>query len=105
MTGLSPDFAAENVGFFTAPYEIRAKLGKPVIDRANKTVHITLPNGVTRTAKYLDTQGCGTFPLGEGAVHFTPVAVKSQLPDAATEPWPMGDVLPKVPLPPEVDAI
>jgi hypothetical protein len=38
MTFLSPDFAAENVGFFTAPYEIRAKLGKPVVDRANKTV-------------------------------------------------------------------
>ena len=35
MTGLAPDFAAENVGFFTAPYEIRAKLGKPVIDRAD----------------------------------------------------------------------
>ena len=100
MTGLSPDFAAENVGFFTAPYEIRSKLGKPVIDRANKAVHITLPNGVTRTAKYLDSQGCVTFPLGESAVHFNPVAVESQLPDAATEPWPMGDVLPKEPLPP-----
>src|SRR5262245_50221223 len=33
MTGLAPDFAAENVGFFTAPYGERAKLGKPVIDR------------------------------------------------------------------------
>ena len=32
---------------------MRAKLGKPVIDRANQAVHITLPNGVTRTAKYL----------------------------------------------------
>jgi len=30
MTGLAPDFAAENVGFFTAPYEARTKLGKPV---------------------------------------------------------------------------
>jgi hypothetical protein len=83
MTGLSPDFAAENVGFFTAAYEIRAKLGKPVVDRANKTVHITLPNGVTRTAKYLGSQGCVTFPLGESAVHFRPVAVSSQLPDAS----------------------
>jgi hypothetical protein len=27
MTGLAQDFAAENVGFFTAPYEVRAKLG------------------------------------------------------------------------------
>ena len=30
ITGLDPDFAAENVGYFTAPYEMRAKLGKPV---------------------------------------------------------------------------
>jgi hypothetical protein len=34
VTGLDPDFAAENVGYFTAPYEVRHKLGKPVIDRA-----------------------------------------------------------------------
>ena len=25
ITGLDPDFAAENVGYFTAPYEMRAK--------------------------------------------------------------------------------
>src|SRR5258708_1036585 len=47
MTGLAPDFAAENVGFFTAPYGERAKLGKPVVDRANQAVHVTLPGGVT----------------------------------------------------------
>ena len=64
MTGLAPDFAAENVGFFTAPYGERAKLGKPVIDRANKAVHVMLPNGVTRTAKYLGSQGCVTLPIG-----------------------------------------
>src|SRR5450755_3825341 len=53
MTGLAPDFAAENVGFFTAPYEVRGKLGKPVIDRDKKEVHVTLSNGTVRTAKYL----------------------------------------------------
>jgi hypothetical protein len=63
MTGLEPDFAAENVGFFAAPYEIRAKLGKPVIDRINQAVHVTLHNGVTRTAKYLGSQGCRFLPL------------------------------------------
>src|ERR1700687_5687260 len=57
LTGLAPDFAAENVGFFTAPYAERAKLGKPVIDGASKAVHVTLPNVVTRTAKYLGSQG------------------------------------------------
>ena len=30
------DFAAENVSFFTGPYGERAKVGKPVIDRAAK---------------------------------------------------------------------
>ena len=104
ITGLAPDFAAENVGFFTAPYEVRAILGKPVIDGVNQVVHITLPNGTIRTAKYLSSQGCVTLPFGESAVHFTPVAVKSQLSDAATEPWPMGDVLPKEALPAEIDA-
>jgi CubicO group peptidase (beta-lactamase class C family) len=104
MTGLAPDFAAENVGYFTAPYEVRTKLGKPVIDRANKAIHVTLANGITRTAKYLGSQGCVTLPLGESAVHFTPVVVKSKLPDADTMPWPMGDVLPNEPLPSEIDA-
>jgi hypothetical protein len=51
MTGLAPDFAAENVGYFTAPYEVRVKLGRTVIDRANKAVQVTLPNGITRTAR------------------------------------------------------
>jgi len=104
MTGLAPDFAAENVGFFTAPYGERAKLGKPVIDRANKAVHVRLPNGVTRTATYLGSQGCVTLPIGESAMNFKPVAVNSRLPDPATQLWPMGDMLPQEPLPTEIDA-
>jgi CubicO group peptidase (beta-lactamase class C family) len=103
MTGLAPDFAAENVGFFTAPYGVRATLGKPVIDRASGAVHVTLPNGVIRTAKYLGSQGCVTLPIGKSAVSFTPVVVKSRLPDPATQPWPMGDMLPKDPLPSEIN--
>ena len=105
VTGLDPDFAAENVGYFTSPYAERAQVGKPVIDRVNKAVHITLPNGVTRTAKYLGDQGCVTLPVGKTSVNFTPVKLKSHLPDASTQPWPMGDVLPKDPLPPELDAV
>jgi hypothetical protein len=64
VTGLDPDFAAQNVGYFTAPYEVRHKLSKPVIDRAEKAVHVTLRNGVTRTAKCLGSQGCVTLPVG-----------------------------------------
>ena len=62
ISGLSPKFAAENVGFFTA-YEVRGMFRKPVIDRRNKAVHVTLPDGLTRTAKYLDSQGCVTLQM------------------------------------------
>ena len=104
VTGLNPDFAAENVGYFTAPYEVRHKLGRPVIDRAEKAVHVTLPNGVTRTAKYLGSQGCVTLPVGQTSANFSPANVASRLPDPSTQPWPMGDVLSDEPLPPEIDA-
>ena len=104
ITGLDPDFAAENVGYFTGPYLERARVGKPVIDRAGKTVSITIPNGPTLTATYLGSQGCVTLPPGQRTVNFTPTQVESALPDPATQPWPMGDVLPDGPLPGGVDA-
>src|SRR5688572_22737880 len=85
ITGLDPDFAAENVGYFTSPYAERAKVGKPVIDRANKAVHITLPNGVKRTARYLGDQGCVTLPTGKQSLNFTPVRIPRKLPDAAKQ--------------------
>ena len=104
ITGLDPDFAAENVGYFTSPYDQRAKLGKPVIDRDNHAVHVFLPNGVRRTAKYMGDQGCVTLPIGKDSVNFTPIRVKSKLPDSSTQSWPMGDVLPRDALPKEIDA-
>ena len=103
ITGLDPDFAAENVGYFTAPYAERAKLGKPVIDRVNKRVQIAVPNGVTRTAVYLGDQGCVTLPVGKDSVMFTPVKLRSNLPDPAKQLWPMGDLLPQDPLSPQIN--
>src|SRR5882724_9862700 len=103
ITGLDPDFAAENVGYFTAPYAERAKLGKPIIDRAGKAVHVTLPNGVRRTAKFVGDQGCVTLPLGRSSLNFKPIPVASVRPDPSTQAWPMGDLLPTEPLAPELD--
>ncbi|MCA1583043.1 MAG: beta-lactamase family protein [Acidobacteria bacterium] len=105
VTGLDPDFAAENVGYFTAPYGERAKLGKPVIDRTKKTVQVTVPNGATRTAVYLGDQGCVTLPVGKTSVLFKPGRVVSRLPDPAKQPWPMGDLTPapKDAVPPGLD--
>ena len=102
VTGLDPEFAAESVGYFTAPYEERAKL-KWHVDRENKAVHVTLPNGVTRTAKFIGDLGCLALPRGKTAPYFEPPTIKSNLPDAATTPWPVGDLLPKVNLQANLD--
>lgn len=103
ITGLDPDFAAENVGYFTGPYLERARVGKPEIDRAAKTVRVAIPGGPTLTAKFLGSQGCVTLQPGTRTVSFTPAQVPSALPDPSTQPWPMGDVLPEEPLPPALD--
>src|SRR5437660_635939 len=98
ITGLDPAFAVENVGYFTAPYAERAKLGKPVIDRAHSAVHVTLPSGVTRTALFLGDQGCVTLPAGAQSPSFTPIRVKNRVSDSSTQPWPTGDALPQEPV-------
>ena len=103
ITGLKPDFAAENVGYFTSPYAERAKVSKPVIDYDRKSVSITLPNGVTRTAIYTGDQGCVTLPEGHNALDYKPVKIVRKLPDATTTLWPMGDVLPNSSIPSEID--
>ncbi len=105
ITGLDADFAAANVGGFTSPFEERAKVGKPVVDYEKKSVSITLPNGVTRTAVYLgdQSQGCVTLPIGIENVFYKPIKIKRNLPDADTTPWPMGDVLSDEPMPADLD--
>lgn len=103
ITGLKPEFAAENLGYFVAPYEERGKVSKPVVDYEKKSVSITLPNGVTRTAIYTGDQGCITLPEGSKTLNFTPVKVVRNLPDASATSWPMGDVLPTTPMPAELD--
>lgn len=104
ITGLDPDFAAENVGYFTSPYEERANIVDRIVDRENKMVHVKLENGVTRTAKFFGDQGCVVLPVGKDSVDFTPTKIESQLPDPSTTLWPMGDVLPDEPLPSTLDA-
>ncbi|MCG6956354.1 MAG: beta-lactamase family protein [Gemmatimonadetes bacterium] len=100
ITGLDPADAAENVGYFTSPYAERHFVTDTVVDRDRQEVRLTLPSGVVLAAKRYKSQGCVTRVIGEDSVHFTPEWVKPDLPDAATTPWPMGDVLPdEAPLP------
>ena len=103
VSGLDADFAAENVGYFTSPYSARAEVTRRVVDREKREVRLTLPTGVTRTARYLGDQGCVTLPIGESDPYFTATDVKSSLPDPSMQPWPMGDVLPDDPPPADLD--
>ena len=103
ITGLDADFAAESIGYFQSPYDERAKVTDRVVDLEKKEVRLTLPNGVTRVSRYLGDQGCVTLPIGEDEVYFTPAVIETTLPDASTEPWPMGDLLPDEPFPADLD--
>ena len=103
VSGLDPAFAAENIGYFTAPYESRRELGTPKIDRQKQTVEVTMPNGTVRVAKHVGSQGCVTLPIGKSDVFFTPSVVTPKVPDPKTTPWPMGDLLPSGPPPAGVD--
>ena len=103
LSGLDPDFAAENTGFFSAPREERSQVTERVVDHEDKRVHLTLPNGTVRSAKLHGSQGCVALPAGETEPYYEAVAVTPNLPDPETTPWPLGDMLPAEPFPADVD--
>ena len=103
LSGLDPDFAAANTGFFSAPAEYRRAVTDTVVDHENRRVHLTLPDGTVRSAKVHGDQGCVALPVGESEPYYETVEVATQLPDPETTPWPMGDVLSTDPFPEGVD--
>ena len=73
------------------------------IDRRRKLVRLTVADRITREAKLYGDQGCIIHQPGRDSVFFKPVRVTTTLPNAATIPWPMGDVLPTTPGPADID--
>jgi CubicO group peptidase (beta-lactamase class C family) len=104
LTGLDPADAAANVGFFTGPLQYRHFVVDTVVDPAREEVRLKLPSGVVRVARRFKSQGCIALPVGQDSVFFAPEWVTPNLPNPATTPWPMGDVLPKAPWPAEIDS-
>ena len=104
ITGRELETAKREDGFFVAPQEMRAQVTTIEVDRAQKEVRATLPDGVTRRARQIGDQGCVTLPPGRDEPFFAPVNVVSALPDAESMDWPMGDrEQPLRNLPPEID--
>ena len=98
----------EGYSFFATTYFIGNMLDsitKFEVDRQRKLVRLTVANRITREAKLYGDQGCIIHQPGRDSVFFKPVRVATTLPNAASTPWPMGDVLPNTPLPAEIDTI
>lgn len=62
------------------------------VDEARREVSVVRDGRVVRTARHVGDQGCVSLPPGGGELGFEPVAVESMLPEAATTPWPLGDL-------------
>ena len=103
LSGLDPEFTAANTGFFSSPLELRSAVTDTVVDYEGRRVHLTLPDGTVRSAKVHGDQGCVALPVGESEPYYEAVEVTPNLPDPATTPWPLGDVLPDDPFPADVD--
>ena len=103
ITGLDPEDAAANVGGFISHFDQRGHVVDTIVDYENEIVALTLPDGITRTAKRYKNQGCVSHAIGEDSVYFTPTDVARNLPPAETTAWPMGDVISEAPWPAGVD--
>jgi len=102
LSGLDPEFAAANTGFFSAPAEFRGAVTDTVVDYENRRIQLTLPDGTVRSAKQ-HGRGCLALPIGESEPYYEAVDATPDLADPETTPWPMGDLLPDEPFPEDVD--
>ena len=101
VSGRDPDEFAKNSGFWFMPDDQAQKVTWTV-DRERKAVTASY-GGTTRSARFYGDQGCIIDRPGKTGVDFKPVAVRTTLPDARSQDWPMGDRLPSSPLPPGID--
>src|SRR3954467_9268765 len=101
VSGREPAEAFENSGFFLFPEHERRGVTYDV-DREKKLVRMT-HGTTTRTAKFYSDQGCIIHPQDHEGIFFTPKPVKTRLPDASSQPWPMGDAPSGEPFPAGAD--
>jgi CubicO group peptidase (beta-lactamase class C family) len=94
--------AKQNSAYFLMTAPDRDKKIVADVDRQAKRVRVTVEN-ITRTAAFYGDQGCVIHPAGHDGVHFKPVPVRTSLPDAATQAWPMGDAPSTEPWPAGLD--
>jgi CubicO group peptidase (beta-lactamase class C family) len=89
VSGRDPAEAFRNSGYFLFPEDQRAGVTY-ALDRGAKLVRMT-HGAITRTARFYGDQGCIIHPQDHDGIYFTPVPVRTTLPAAGSQPWPMGD--------------
>lgn len=102
VSGRAVEEARRNSTYFLATDEDRAAVSAVDVDPGRREVRVTVRSGGSRRARYTGDQGCVIVPE-HGEISFRPVLVRTALPAAATQPWPMGDAPDDAPWPPDVD--
>ena len=102
VSGRDAADAARNSAYFFMPRAEQDQVTY-VVDPAARAVKASF-GGVTREARLHGDQGCIIENLDKPGIHFKPVPVRTTLPAADTQPWPMGDRPDAAPLPAGVDA-
>jgi len=82
--------AMKNSGYFFLPEELYGQVSY-AIDQEKKSVTLSLGDSLSRSAKLALGQGC--IIQTEQGLFFEPTKIETQLGDAATMPWPMGDMI------------
>jgi CubicO group peptidase (beta-lactamase class C family) len=90
VSGRDADEARQNSAYFLMNEPDRKKAVNASVDREVKRVRVSV-DGITRTAAFYGDQGCVIHPSDYDGIHFRPVPVRTALPEANAQPWPMGD--------------
>ena len=102
----SGPLVTENIGSSYSAFleSDRVSNARVVVDQKSRLVRVSLRDLGPRTAKFYGDQGCVILPKGVENAFFVPKEVRSQLPSASGQTWPMGDLLPKHSLPAEINS-
>ena len=101
VSGREPADVAKGSAYFFMPAAEQDKVTYTV-DRTARLARASLGT-ITREARYYGDQGCIVQNPGTPGIHFTPTAVRTTLPAASSQAWPMGDRAEATPLPATLD--
>ena len=102
ITGYDVEFAAEHVGYFTAPYDERRRSASRSSTTAKKRSASPCP-AASPAPRSTPAARAADLPEGSDKLSFAPKTVAANLPSAGAQDWPMGDRLPKARFPAELD--